>query len=971
MNGSDGDRLYNLLPAVYRIADSVEGEPLQSLLAVIEAEAHKLEADIDGLYANWFIETCDEWVVPYIGDLLGVQGLNALEAVGFSQRAYVANTLAYRRRKGTAAVLEQLARDVTGWPARAVEFFQLLATTQHINHVRLQNVRTPDLRDTNRLELLDGPFDTIPHTGEVRRVAVARGRYNIPNIGLFLWRLQSYPVDRSVPRPAADPPDGRYFFNSLGYDAPLFTRFLTETEITQLADETNVPGPIRLAAFYDDLTDYRRRYTTVPPADRPGDTAFYGPNRSLNVETLDTSVNPPLFSDAEPIRIVCMDLSAWERPPAGLIGVDVRRGRLAFPAAEVPVDLRVNHAYGFSADIGGGPYERRRPPARLRRGQASTADDDAPDTVAQPNALGRLIQLPSPGVADLAQALAAWDPATMPRAVIQLDDNETYVGDVTVDLGALGERALVIQAANQMRPTLIGDITVIGGTGSDRLRLDGLLIAGALDVQADLAQLDITHCTLVPGRRLDPEGQPQEPTRASLTIAATAGPRPINDRLRVTIERCIVGPLRLPEKLPSLTVRDSIIDAPARRLSALVSGHLSPFPDLTLPIPNASPTVNVTIGAQGPHAAVFAGVPANLAQAREQLQAAIRAAHPSPAFAAARVITAANRLVILPGAAGNVQVTAAPGDPTATRLKLEVGSARPVFPLIVLPRLAGEGAEGVEPFRSTTLRLVHPDETPHAATLPAAAEAPGTLSQARAQFQAAIRGAHPSPAFAQALVATLDDRLVILPGLEAAELNMAPATVDDEVLTALALADERPALASSVAGEAGPPTTLERVTILGVVRVRELTLASEVIFTSPVVAQRRQAGCVRFSYVPPGSQTPQRFRCQPDLQIASETEEAAKQAQANSLPFTDTERAAIRDRVRAWLVPAYRDTRYGQPDYVQLARSCPAQITTGAEDGAEMGVFNLLKQPQREANLRTALDEYLRFGLEAGIIYVT
>jgi len=30
-----------------------------------------------------------------------------------------------------------------------------------------------------------------------------------------------------------------------------------------------------------------------------------------------------------------------------------------------------------------------------------------------------------------------------------------------------------------------------------------------------------------------------------------------------------------------------------------------------------------------------------------------------------------------------------------------------------------------------------------------------------------------------------------------------------------------------------------------------------------------------------------------------------------------------------------------------------------------------LKQPQRESNLRIALDEYLRFGLEAGIFFVT
>ena len=34
--------------------------------------------------------------------------------------AEVAHTIGYRRRKGTAAVLEQLARDVTGWPAARV-----------------------------------------------------------------------------------------------------------------------------------------------------------------------------------------------------------------------------------------------------------------------------------------------------------------------------------------------------------------------------------------------------------------------------------------------------------------------------------------------------------------------------------------------------------------------------------------------------------------------------------------------------------------------------------------------------------------------------------------------------------------------------------------------------------------------------------------------------------------------------------
>src|SRR5262249_17984843 len=148
---------------------------LRALLAIVGDELSSVEADIAGLYENWFIETSDEWVVPYIGDLLGVRGLNTLQDVEFSQRAYVANTLFYRRRKGTAYVLGILAGDVTGWGAHVVEFFEILQTTQYMNHVRLGNTR-PDLRDVNRLGLLDTPFDSLPHTADVRHIDNRRGK---------------------------------------------------------------------------------------------------------------------------------------------------------------------------------------------------------------------------------------------------------------------------------------------------------------------------------------------------------------------------------------------------------------------------------------------------------------------------------------------------------------------------------------------------------------------------------------------------------------------------------------------------------------------------------------------------------------------------------------------------------------------------------------------------------------------------
>jgi hypothetical protein len=148
----------------------------------------------------------------------------------------------------------------------------------------------------------------------------------------------------------------------------------------------------------------------------------------------------------------------------------------------------------------------------------------------------------------------------------------------------------------------------------------------------------------------------------------------------------------------------------------------------------------------------------------------------------------------------------------------------------------------------------------------------------------------------------------------------------------------------------------------------QLVSASETIFTGAVTVAQRQVGCCRFSYVPPGSSAPRRYRCQPDLEIS--TEIAAAQA-AQQLPLTPAQSNGIRAAVGAWLVPAFTSTSYGQAGYAQLAASGPDQISAGAEDGSEMGVFSQLKQPQRARNLVTRLGEYLPLGLSGVLVYVT
>ena len=127
--------LYDRLPEIYRIRDA-EGTPpgqLRAFLSAVERALSGVHENIEALYDDFFIDTCDDWVVPYIADLLGTTHLKGAPR---TIRADVADTVALRRRKGTRVAIERLAADLTGWPCRCVELFEHLAWSQHLNHQR-------------------------------------------------------------------------------------------------------------------------------------------------------------------------------------------------------------------------------------------------------------------------------------------------------------------------------------------------------------------------------------------------------------------------------------------------------------------------------------------------------------------------------------------------------------------------------------------------------------------------------------------------------------------------------------------------------------------------------------------------------------------------------------------------------------------------------------------------------------------
>ena len=513
----DTRKLYELLPAIYRIRDAERDKPLEALLSVIADEVAVLDENLRQLEDDQFIETCAEWVVPYIGDLTGYRALHAVAPKIASARAEVAHTIGFRRRKGTAAMLEQLARDVTGWHARVVEFFELLSTTQHMKHIRPRNWYAPDLRQWEPLERLNTAFETTAHTADVRCIADGDGKYNIQNIGIFLWRLTGYPLTNS---PASKlnglATDRRFLFSPLGNNTPLFSRAETEDEVTHLAEPVNVPEPISRRVLDADLRTY------------------YGNSKSFSIHS---------NGDEVTIEKICVcnlsdDVGGdWAHQPLpDKVAVDPVLGRIHFGDAVALQDPRVTFHYGFAAEVGGGEYERQ-----------NSFDTDLAK-------VGIVIRVPqaAPAVATISDALNLLGSSD---GIIEIEDSDRH--DLPSSIHLAANQRLELRAANGSRPLLVltDDFSITGDADSDFL-LNGLLIPthGLLvpNTNNALRQLRLSHCTLVPGRDLSLAGEPQQPDAVSLTVGSAS--------VRVDLDHCIVGSLRV-TNFAQVRISDSIVDA--------------------------------------------------------------------------------------------------------------------------------------------------------------------------------------------------------------------------------------------------------------------------------------------------------------------------------------------------------------------------------------------------------------------------
>jgi len=551
------ERLWQLLPAVYRTADTDSFDspgPLRELLNRIGAQVAVVRRSMDRLWADQSIETCDDWVIPYIGDLLGTNLVSSLDPR--AQRLDVAKTIHYRRHKGTVEILAELALDVTGWTAHVVEGFRRLARTRHgldpavgpaafpqaspadVAHLLqiegLTGLLTggpaggfADLRSRHGAALASTAFDESFHTADFRAGLGADGQFGIPKLLVFLWRLASFPVRAGTPVAVAGCP-GQYVFDPTGREIPLF-----------------LPPPPGLEDFPESRTPAREWQVPGPLT------------RSLETAITDTGASPPPGRPPYPDTGVPPRYRLSESWQLASIWPEI--GRFAATAAPLspPEPLTVDYQYGFSSMIGAGPYDRD---------LLAECHDRLPAAVGTETVVT--------GGTGLDAALTA----AGATGTVTVDDSLTYAA--LADAGSTADPivSLLVRAGPSMRPVVrpappssAGPAQwIFTGGGGGRLVLDGLTVSGCdIVFRGSFDTVRITACTIDPGTAAP--GSPPLATAVDGTLLAPcrifveadpAAPAGSGGAIgQLLVDHCILGPIRtrFEGSVETLTITDSIV----------------------------------------------------------------------------------------------------------------------------------------------------------------------------------------------------------------------------------------------------------------------------------------------------------------------------------------------------------------------------------------------------------------------------
>ena len=280
--------LYSLLPPIYQEYDTKENNVLQEFLKIIASQAAALRQDIDSLLKNFFINSCDEWVIPYIADLIAAK---VVPNSSLNNRLDVQNTIQWRKAKGTQTGLVDLIRNTINGNAKLKEAFRYCSSSQHLAFSATDIVvnkprNLVNLHDQDALSNIDTENDTMPHTVDVREPTQTSGWYNIKNILIFMPQLNVYHISQVQVEKEED--GLRYYFSNI----------VRKQQQQQQEQSPSLSSTSNHFLLYDLGEGVRIRGTTF--AQNP--YKYFGKKTGMSVKIdniLAACANPPTFTPVE------------------------------------------------------------------------------------------------------------------------------------------------------------------------------------------------------------------------------------------------------------------------------------------------------------------------------------------------------------------------------------------------------------------------------------------------------------------------------------------------------------------------------------------------------------------------------------------------------------------------------------------------------------------------------------------------
>jgi hypothetical protein len=542
-------KLWNMIPAIYRYEDArinlpfntgsaSSYGPLQELVKILSKQAAELRRSHDRLWEDQFIEFCNDWAIPYIGDLLGTRLVSVLN--NRARRVDVAKTIYYRRRKGTLRVLEELISDVTNWEGTVVENFRRLARMRHLidphpEHFKGRISSTPpgglaNLRKIEMHDLCRTAFDEFHYTPDVRGFDGLKGRYAISKLAFHVYSLKVFLVENANPYKfsQAEPYGVKniYSFDPSGRQIPLFRsrnrsqdskKWLDSRKETgenwnswELAQEWELPDKIRCGLL-----------NTIIEKDRlPLSLWLQVTGKPFNPVAGDVSNKDQLATNNDVL-------------------IDPEKGLFTFKTA-VKKAKQVSYCYGFSGDIGAGTYDRRGVLNHMiRRFKCLEVFQNVePESIKDGE---NVLKIPALGKANI---LEIPDSATYPLAK-EIKNVEN----------------VIIRSTNKCRPYIKLDSSLIINTNGNKnsvVILDGLWIGSernlSLVLKGNYECVILKHCTIDPGGKYAGANNP--PTYIPAIPLVVKGYVE-----KLIVEDAIIGPLRTEDQgfIEELHISDSIV----------------------------------------------------------------------------------------------------------------------------------------------------------------------------------------------------------------------------------------------------------------------------------------------------------------------------------------------------------------------------------------------------------------------------